>query len=217
MSNAPRARYDLLGMRRPVALVVSLALGLAAASALATGCTFLISFDDVPEDAAVVPVEAGAGERDAPAEAAPDVEEAGSDGGSFPPPCDPTFPLDAVDCTGLQRATCASSTAFASYPAEGDRANDLVVCSGGRAVCVQHCPSGCAVMPGGFPDQCSDCAGRSDGYYCGRDLRGWAPETFDLAVQCREGGTVRGAICGANKCASACPRAEGPLPACCVP
>ncbi|MBX3258980.1 MAG: hypothetical protein KF782_04625 [Labilithrix sp.] len=204
-------------MRRPVAIVVSLAFGLAPAAGLATGCTFLIAFDDVPEDAALGPVEASAGESDASDDDAPD-DDAGADAApAFPPPCDPTFPLDAVDCSGVARATCASSSAFASYPAEGDRANDLVVCSGGRATCVQRCPFGCAVMPGGFPDQCDDCTGRDDGYYCGRDLRGWAPETFDLAVQCRDGGTVRGAICGANKCASACPRAEGPFPSCCVP
>ncbi|MBX3204560.1 MAG: hypothetical protein KF764_05795 [Labilithrix sp.] len=201
-------------MRRSVALVVSL--GPVAVAAAVTGCTFLISFDEVPSDVPA-PAEASVGEVDAtPPE---DVTDAGEEdvAPAFPPPCDPTFPLDAVDCTGVTRATCAKRASFSTYPAAGDRANDLVVCSGGRATCVQRCPSGCAEMPTGFPDQCDDCGGRNDGYYCGRDLRGWAPETFDLAVQCRDGGSVRGAICGANKCASACPRPDGPFPSCCVP
>jgi hypothetical protein len=196
-------------MRRSIALAFGsgvIALGFVA------GCTFLISFDDVPQDAAAPETSTpavdagGTQDRSPPAEAAP----------PFPPPCDPTFPVGQVNCNGARQPTCGSR--LTTYPAGKDRTNDLVVCNANAtATCVQHCPFGCALMPAGFADQCDDCEGRPDGYYCGRELRGWTADDFDLAVQCQGGNAVRGAVCGANKCAAPCTRPEGPFPSCCVP
>jgi len=217
MFKGARCRVRSAWMHRSAELVIALVLAPAVLAAAGTGCTFLIAFDDVPVEAGVLDDASGDGFEAAVADAG---EEANTDTGQtpFPPPCDPTFPVGAVDCNGQKLATCAKNPVFTSYPPAGDRANDLVVCSAGsKATCVRHCPSGCAPMPTGFPDQCDDCAGRPDGFYCGRDLRGSAPETYDVAVQCLDGGTVRGSICGTNKCASVCPRDGGPFPSCCVP
>jgi hypothetical protein len=196
-------------MRRLLAL--AFASGLAGASVL--GCTLLISFDDVPldgggaEEASTPASDAGptAQESSTPSEAAP----------AFPPPCDPKFPRAEVNCDTARQPICGKR--LGSYPAGHDRANDLVTCSAGGATCVQHCPFGCAQMPAGFVDQCDDCNGRANGFYCGRELRGWVSENFDVAVECQNGLAVRGAVCGTNKCASPCTRPEGPFPSCCVP
>jgi hypothetical protein len=187
------------------------------ASASIAGCTFLIGFDELPRDAGEeetsIPAETGG---PVPEAAPKDDAEAGAP--PFPPPCDPTFPNAQVGCNGATRPTCAKTTSFTSYPAGYDRTNDLVLCNGGPTPsCVQHCPFGCTQTPAGFSDQCDDCNGRENGFYCGRDLRGWEPATSDLAVECVNGRTVAAAICGPNKCASKCTRTPGPRPSCCVP
>ena len=195
-------------------LGLAFGVGATAFTTAVAGCTLLIPFDDVPEESGIDASRPDTGGGALP-DAAPDAD-AGPP--AFPPPCDPQFPIDQVVCSGTPRPTCAKSPSFASYPAGHDRTNDLVFCNGTQtASCMQHCPFGCAEMPAGFPDQCDDCNGRADGYYCGRDLRGWESASSDLAVQCQNGRAVRGAICGVGKCASKCPRAEGPLPSCCVP
>lgn len=202
--------------RRPASTARALTVGLAvSASASIFGCTFLISFDEIPNDANAA--EGGT----------PDVLDVDGDvpdapvpeGGTppFPPPCDPDFPVEEVNCESTVRRACARRGTI-PYPPGRDPANDLVVCNGNKtAACVQHCPFGCAVTPDGFPDQCDDCQGRPNGYYCGRDLRGWELSNLDLAIECENGRAITIVPCGAGKCASSCPRAGGPKPACCVP
>lgn len=199
------------------------ALSFVAIVATAASCTLLVTFDDVPPDA----VDAAVSERDVfVPEPAPDASEGGTivgpDGSTiaFPPPCDPTFPLDDVACKPeFPRPNCAKNTGiFTSYPASYPREADLVVCNGGtKPVCVMHCPFGCAQMPSGFPDACDDCNGRPDGTYCMKDLRGTDGRTHGLAIDCKDGKTVETYNCGlARQCATDCPRAERE-PSCCVP
>jgi hypothetical protein len=206
-------------MRRLFALAVGLLASAAVVSA--AGCTFLISFDDVARDAAGLPdrtIPGDDGDTDADTSDSP-VPDAPP--GPFPPPCDTSFPLDKVKCdTSFPRPNCARSTGVVTgYPAGVSRGDDLVTClADGGASCVQHCPSGCLVMPSGYPDQCDDCAGKKDGTYCIKDLRGFAPENVGLAVDCVKGKGVEPVhTCGntAASCASSCPRAT-PKPACCI-
>ena len=186
----------------------------------AAGCTFLVSFDDVPAD----PEDASPPDRDVnqppPVDASDGGTVIGPDGGpiAFPPPCDPAFPLDDVACNpDFPRPNCAKNTGiFATYPASYPREDDLVVCNGGtKPICVMHCPFGCAQMPTGFPDACDDCNGRADGTYCMKDLRGTDGRTHGLAIDCQGGKTVKTYNCGAGRCATDCPRTER-SPSCCI-
>jgi hypothetical protein len=183
----------------------ALALGLGTSL---TGCTWLISFDEVPPGA-----DASAAGDGAAADAAGDAAE---DAPETAPGCDPSFPASALTC---ERSTqsCAADAFASMYPEGRDPTNDLVTCNGTVLECVRTCDFGCAVMPSGFPDECDECSGRADGFHCGRDLPDWDARNADLAVECKGGKTVGAAVCGAGKCASACPRAGGPTPACCVP
>jgi hypothetical protein len=190
--------------------------GATALAATLSGCTFLIPFDEERQGAPGVDSSIG---RDASTDAVPDTATAADADATppvFPPPCDLTFPLAQVNCNGATRPNCAKSTFFTSYPAGYDRTNDRVVCNGAPTPqCVEHCPFGCAEMPPGYDDQCDDCNGRADGFYCGRDLRGWDPSGADLAVECVNGKTVKGSVCGVGRCASVCTRVGGPRPSCC--
>lgn len=190
----------------------------------AVGCTFLVEFEELPaEDDAAAP------DRDVFVPTPPD-DAAPSEGGTvigpdgapipFPPPCDPGFPLNDVQCKPeFPRPNCAKNTAiFTTYPASYPRESDLVVCNGGtKPICVMHCPFGCAQMPAGFPDACDDCKDRTDGTYCMKDLRGTDGRTHGLAIDCKDGKTVATYNCGvARQCATDCPRAER-SPSCCIP
>jgi len=165
-------------MRRVVALPA-----FAALFWLGVGCTFLVSFDDVPtRDGGT-----DAGRRDArtfpttePTDDPPPLPR--RDASTTPPPvptCDPTFPLAQVTGCGsfIEGAQVCASNPGIGYPSGRDRTTDLVTCTrdgGVRASCVRHCPGigGCAALPNGFPDQCDACTGRTDGLYCGLEL-GW--------------------------------------------
>ena len=197
-------------------------LSFVAIATTAVGCTFLVDFADVPpdEDSGTPP------ERDVFVPPQPEVDASeggiviGPDGGpiAFPPPCDPTFPLDEVACNpDFPRPNCAKNTGiFATYPASYPRNDDLVVCNGGtKPICVMHCPFGCAQMPAGYPDACDDCSGRIDGTYCMKDLRGTDGRTHGLAIDCQGGKTVKTYNCGAGRCATDCPRTDR-SPSCCI-
>jgi hypothetical protein len=107
---------------------------------------------------------------------------------------------------------------FPTYPSGHPRGEDLVICDGGSTpTCVQHCPFGCAVMPNGYADICDDCFGRPQGTYCVTDLRSGPPSDDGLAIDCDGGKTVYKTVCGRGKCASVCPTAGSPQPACCTP
>lgn len=206
---------------RPV-LVLSF-VAIATAVAASVGCTFLVDFADVPaEDDGGGPPERDVFVPDPDPEV--DASEGGTiigpDGGpiAFPPPCDPTFPLDEVACNpDFPRPNCAKNTGiFATYPASYPRDPDLVVCNGGtKPICVMHCPFGCAQMPAGYPDACDDCNGRKDGTYCMKDLRGTDGRTHGLAIDCAGGKTVKTYNCGAGRCATDCPRTDR-SPSCCI-
>ena len=197
---------------RPVVRVMLLAI-----VALGAGCTLLIDFDAAdPEitDAGSVANDVGA------FDATPRPDTSTPDGGppAFPPPCDPGFPLNEVQCNAsFPRPNCASNSGvFPSYPAGRPRAGDLVTCNGGPTpTCVQHCPFGCTAMPTGFPDACDDCVGRADGTYCVKDLRGPDGRNLGLAVECVGGKTVKGSVCGVGRCDTTCPRTT-PKPSCCI-
>lgn len=189
--------------------------------ALGVGCTFLIDFDEVP-----VPPETGSNDVDAGdavvvIDGGDRSDAKGSEGGppAFPPPCDPTFPLNQLSCNAsFPRPNCATNTTvFPSYPAGHPREGDLVTCNGGaHPTCVQHCPFGCLTMPQGYPDECDDCVGRADGTYCVKDLRGPDGRNLGLAVDCVLGKTMMVHVCGsATNCATKCPRGD-PKPSCCI-
>jgi hypothetical protein len=161
----------------------------ASVSAIGAGCTFLVSFDDVPS------ADGGtfdAGRRDARAIPTRDPDPLPPRDAAPPAlTCDPTFPVDQVTGCGSfaeGALVCATNTSI-GYPAGRDRTNDLVTCTrdgGARASCVKHCPAGCAALPSGFPDQCDGCSGKADGRYCGDQL-GWTFEHARLLVTCQGG------------------------------
>lgn len=186
---------------------LSTALGIAVTGALfvlGAGCTFLISFDDVPQsDAGGAPLDSSPGpqpSRDG------DVEPAPGDAGAPPipvtPACDTTFPLDQVKgCASFVEGgqICADNPGLTAYP--GDRSTDVVTCSKTQgATCVRHCVA-CAHLPSGFPDQCDQCIGKPNGKYCGTDM-GWQPENFRLLVTCTNDRMSAVAACSTRGCDS---------------
>lgn len=190
-------------MHRSAAIVLA-----ALVFALGAGCTFLISFDDVPDppDATVGPDAARPPARDA---GRPPVVDASVEDAKTPPPaatCDLGFPIDDVlGCeTFVDDAQVCASNAKITYPAGRNPAGDLVTCDrrgdAGRATCVRHCtgPGGCASLPNGFPDQCDTCNGRADGRYCGSEL-GWVAEDHRLLVTC-----TNDRIAARSPCPNAC-------------
>lgn len=209
---------------------------LAAALVLVAGCTFIATFD---EPSAVVrgddddDIDSG---RPRPSSSSSSTTSSSSSSTSssssssasssgtpavFPPACDPAAALDQISCAGFSRPNCASQPGFNDED-ELNKVSDLVECKGGaNPDCLRHCPNGCAQMPTGFPDQCDDCFGRADGFYCAKSLRNWLPETHGFAIRCVNGKKVEQAQCGsADKCADDCPTplAENPArPACCLP
>lgn len=214
--------------RRRHAHPLGLALAIAGVTSIAiAGCTFLVSFDDRPLDPDPTLPDARNPTRDTSPEPdpidrtdPPPVRDAQSpvDAG-FPPPCDESFPVEQVDCTGHLLPTCAKSTFFSTYPSETTRANDLVECDGnGHPTCVRHCPFGCTSMLDTYPDQCDDCNGREDGYHCGKDLRNWPARNDDLAIKCEDGRSIGVSNCGAGACATTCTRVNPPpvFPSCCM-
>jgi hypothetical protein len=191
-------------MRSPVTLL--------AIVTLFAGCTFLIEFEEVAG------TDAGSSGDTPDANDANDGSRPDDGAAAFPPPCDPTFPLADVKCNpSFPRPNCASNTGiFPTYPEGRSREGDLVTCNGGTTpTCVQKCPFGCTAMPPGYPDACNDCEGRPDGTYCVRDLRGADGRNLGLAVDCEKGKTVMVHVCGENRCASTCPRADR-KPSCCI-
>jgi len=211
---------------RAVPVVVAIAV------AGAMGCTFLVQFDDVDEagGALTAPRRDGGGSGNGDDDGASGSSSGEPDDGGlgqvtpeggvdpFPPPCDTTFPLAQVTCDpAYPRPECAKSTNIVTaYPAGHPRGGDLVTCNGSSPpTCVKHCPFGCLSMPQGNPDQCDDCAGKADGIYCLKDLRGTDPGNLGFAVQCTGGHAVDTIPCGVGKCATTCPRAT-PSPSCCI-
>lgn len=176
----------------------------------ADGCTFLVSFDDVPVE------DAGIDRRQSADRELPDTftpEDVGTDAPIRPPtpPCDPAFPLSEVKgCeTFINGAeVCADNSALVDYPGAS---TDLVACAKQQgATCVRHCIA-CAHLPEGFPDQCDQCIGRPDGTYCGTDMS-WQPIHFKLLVTC-----AGERMDSARACANGCDSKGGTGSAECAP
>lgn len=186
--------------------VTTAGFGVAVAAALLLacgGCTFLISFDDVPKndagtqpDVTSRPPSLDTGTPDA-------VADSGDDRGAIPmmPACDTSFPLEDVKgCANFVEGgqVCADNAGLTSYP--GNRTTDVVTCSKTGATCVRHCVA-CAHNPPGFPDQCDQCIGMPDGRYCGTDM-GWQPASFRLRVTCTNGRMSAVTACSSRGCDS---------------
>ena len=175
--------------------LLTLTAAVAVAGAWASGCTFLIGFDEVP-------VLADAGfDRQTPI-GPPDVRvdaiavgEASSDAG--PDTSDALANPDA--CKGkLDGKYCGGNTIV--WPGDKD---DLVTCKANVVSNVRLCSSGvgCIRMLNGYPDQCDECAAKADGTYCGRDMTGWEAKNADTRVRCQNKAEVGLLLC-ANGCSS---------------
>jgi hypothetical protein len=173
-------------------------LATAGAATMIAGCTFLIGFDDVP-----VPADATA---DAPMVGnAPDVR------------VDAPMPDGAVRDAGPDaRDAIANPDACVSFPdglyCGGNQISwpvadkdDLVTCKGRVVSNVRFCADigGCIRMLNGFPDQCDECAKKTDGFYCGRDMGGWETKNLNSLVHCQNKAAVSVMPCGAQVCTSA--------------
>ncbi|GAC1540056.1 MAG: hypothetical protein NVS3B10_04740 [Polyangiales bacterium] len=182
-------------LRGPAALV----LATAGTASMIAGCTFLISFDDVPTAADA----AGGGPMvddapdvrvDAPAlDAADGAKDAGTDvrdAIANPDAC-VGFP-DGLYCGGDQ----------ISWPVASK--DDLVTCKNHVVSNVRFCADigGCIRMLNGFPDQCDECAKKVDGFYCGRDMGGWDTKNYNSLVHCQNKAAVSVMPCGTLTCTS---------------
>jgi hypothetical protein len=170
------ARKEALALRALALALVGPALVFGA------GCTFLISFDDVPlRDAGVV---ADAFVRPPPIDTGvvtpPKPDAAPTD------PCDRTADLKRIQgCNQFvaNGQACADNAAFDPYPFQSTVKRDVVTCNGGDAICLEHCTTACAHLPNGFPDECDMCTGKIDGDYCGSEM-GWDARSYGLLVRC---------------------------------
>jgi hypothetical protein len=175
--------------------------GVAVAATFLAGCTFLVSFDDVPGDDAAAPMttsrppdvnvtDSGPDQR-APAPDASDGPEGGAD-------------YSAV-CTGLPDGKYCNGNQIVVDAGSKD---DLITCLNGKAVSVKLCPkgSGCQRMVSGYPDECDECEGRANGQYCGDDFPGWHPLNARARIRCDNGAIVGSLIC-ANQCTGTGPGA----------
>jgi hypothetical protein len=182
--------------------LLPLAAFVAVMGALGAGCTFLISFDEVPG-----PTDAGTdsptplGPPDvrvdvsAPPDAAADVGPDTSDALANPDAC--KGKLDGKYCGGDTIV----------WPGDKD---DLITCKANAVSNVRFCASGvgCIRMLNGYPDQCDECGSKADGTYCGRDMPGWDPKNAETRVRCQNKAEVGLLLCAAgcssNGAASVC-------------
>jgi hypothetical protein len=172
---------------------------LAAAFASGVGCTFLISFDDMPKK------DAGAAPTDTTTSPQPtDTEPTSVPTTTTPTTTATTPPPDASVSSGCDRSLdlsrlsgcehfavpnaqiCADNIDFAPYPYPGPASRDLVTCNAGSATCVQHCSGACAHLPDGVPDECDPCIGKTDGAYCGSELA-WGTKGANVLIHCSRG------------------------------
>lgn len=174
-------------MRRATA---GAALGGGLVAALLAGCTFLVSFDEVPIDDAGIT---------SPTSRPPDVAvvDAGEN-----PTGDADVRADAADssidyskaCNGQPDGKYCNGNQIVVDGGSGD---DLVTCLNGKTVSVKRCStgSGCVRMPSGFPDECDQCQGKATGLYCGDDFAGWHPMNARARIRCDNNAIVGNIIC----------------------
>jgi hypothetical protein len=175
--------------------LLTLTAAVAALGAWASGCTFLIGFDEIPAATdAGFDAQTPIGPPDVRVDAIA-TGEGGSDAG--PDTSDALANPDA--CKGkLDGKYCGGNTIV--WPGDKD---DLVTCKASLVSSVRQCSSGvgCIRMLNGFPDQCDECATKADGTYCGRDMTGWEAKNADTRVRCQNKAEVGLLLC-ANGCSS---------------
>lgn len=182
-------------MRRAAA---GAALGGTVAAVVLGGCTFLVSFDDVPvEDAGIV----------APTSRPPDVAVVDAGDASSPdaPAADAAIDYGKA-CTGKPDGKYCNGN---QVVVDGGSGDDLVTCLNGKTVSVKTCTTGtgCVRMPSGFPDECDQCQGKATGLYCGDDFAGWHPMNARARIRCDNDAIVGNIIC-ASTCVGAGPTAS---------
>lgn len=212
-------RYNQL-MRSALALALS-----AIFTAGAVGCTFLVSFDDLPDAGAAIgddDDDFDAGRRSSSSSSSgtdtssssgdtssSSSSSSSSSGNVYPPACDKSN-LGAANCAG-------KADGFYCGLAGAD---DLTQCEGETPVCIFHCTMGCADNPGAIPDQCAKCdkPGENEIWVCGKDAD-WVTAARDVAYACSNGKVVNGkapggdnspGTCGLKLCHSKCTRTNPP-------
>lgn len=170
----------------------------AAAAATLAGCTFLIDFEEVPPPADTSGVDSSV------LPGAPDVR------------VDAPLPVDAArdaiaDPTACKTKPDGKYCAGNQIDWDGGNNDDLITCKAALVSAVRLCSqgTGCIAMLEGFPDECDECAKKTDGTYCGRDMPGWDAKNANQRVRCQNGRLVGLLLC-ANTCksmgsASLCP------------
>jgi hypothetical protein len=169
-------------------LVGAAALSVAAQSILA-GCTLLITFDE----AADAGVDASFPPRP---DATPDVvaSDVAVDAPNDTKPPDAGVDVLGLDaCAGQLDGQYCGNNRLVGYPNK----DDLVVCANGKIVSVRTCTKGvgCIHLPDPQADECDECQGRANGYYCGRQLTGWKAENANVQVRCMNGSEVSLKVC----------------------
>ena len=173
----------------------------AAAAAFLAGCTFLVTFDEVPSDdgGSAVPIarppDVNAAETGADATATePDGSASGDASAGYSAAC--IGQPDGKYCNGNQVGV------------DGGGKDDLITCLNGKTVSVKPCSkgSGCQRMVSGYPDECDECMGRANGQYCGDDFAGWHPLNARSRIRCDNGAIVGSLIC-ATQCTGSGPNA----------
>lgn len=171
----------------------------------AVGCTFLVTFDDLPDRGqAIDEGEIDAGRKSSSSSSSSSSGDDGasssssssssSSGAPFPPACDDAFDLTSIGCGTYPRAECGDEPGLTGVDLPAD---DLVECDAQmEPKCLRHCPHGCVKMPTGFPDACDDCDGKADGIYCSSEFRNWPAQSNVFTFECQDGNVVTKTKCG---------------------
>ena len=187
-------------MRRTPLLLAAFASGV-------VGCTFLVTFEDLPKDEGEL--EGRPDARSTNDVFVPDT--------NTPEPEDSGTPIE--DSAAVADATVDYSNACVGKPdgkycngnkivVDAGSRDDLVTCLNGETIGAKLCTNGCVRMPTNFPDECDQCEGKPAGLYCGDDFFGWHPANKNTRIRCDNG-----AISGNLICANAC-TGTGPNAAC---
>jgi hypothetical protein len=168
------------------------------------GCTFLVTFDDLPKDRAEFTTPDARAKDGAPGDSSTPTEEPDATQAD-----DAAFTVDAKTysdaCNGKPDSKYCNGT---DIVVDGGGANDLVTCLGEKTVGAKACPASCKQMPAGSPDECDQCQGKANGFYCGDDFFGWHPDNANTRVQCANGTIAATVVC--TSCVGAGPNASCP-------
>lgn len=172
---------------------------IALGSALAVGCTLIVSFDAEPDGAVVEP---DASTVIPPEDASQPKPGPTTDGSVTPPTATPEAGSAMPECKELPPIFWACGQEawlcgrrLSDYPADKD--NDILRCAG-VATCRAKCPAGCLRLDSP-DDECDPCKGKADGAYCGRDL-GWTTRNANVSVRCMAGKHASNKACGSGTC-----------------